>query len=110
MKSVPDRLVFSPLDQGRLTGCYLKGIPADSRAAQNTSLRKDSLTPKTMDQVKRLNEIAESRHQTLAEMALAWCLRNNDVNTVLIGAFKERTDPGCDIAVLDHLDFSLRRN
>ncbi len=98
-------VVFSPLDQGRLTNRYLHGIPADSRAARNTSLKEASLTEEMMAKIKALNEVAESRHQSLADMALAWCLRSNDINTVLIGASKKEQILD-DIAVLKHLDFT----
>ena len=98
-------VVFSPLDQGRLTDRYLNGIPTDSRAARNTSLKEASLTEEMMAKIKALNEIAESRHQSLADMALAWCLRSNDINTVLIGASRKAQILD-DIAVLKHLEFS----
>ncbi len=78
--------VFSPLAQGMLTGRYLEGIPADSRAgSSNPFLTPERLTPDVMDKVRRLAAIAESRGQTLAQMALAWVLRLQVVSTVLVG-------------------------
>jgi len=78
---------FSPLAQGLLTNKYLKGIPEDSRAAKsNGFLVPAQITEEKLDKIKKLNHLAESRNQTLAQMALAWVLRNPEVTTVLIGA------------------------
>lgn len=79
-------IAFSPLAQGLLTDRYLNGIPADSRVARGGFLKADSLTESTLEMVKRLNEIAGRRGQTLAEMALAWVLKNDLVTSVIIGA------------------------
>lgn len=80
-------IAFSPLAQGLLTDKYLDGIPADSRAAKATGhLQRSQVTPEIMDKVRRLNEIAVDRGQTLAEMALAWILKDQRVASVLIGA------------------------
>jgi len=80
---------FSPLAQGLLTNKYLKGIPADSRAARPTGfLKEEQVTPGRVSQVKSLNTIAEQRGQTLAQMALAWLLKDKRVTSVLIGASK----------------------
>ena len=79
-------IVFSPLAQGLLTDRYLNGIPADSRAARNFSLKKDSLTPEMMHTLEQLNEIARGRGQSLAQMALAWVLNDNRVTSVIVGA------------------------
>ena len=79
-------IVFSPLAQGLLTDRYLNGIPADSRAARNFSLKKDSLTPEMMQTLEQLNEIAKGRGQSLAQMALAWVLNDNRVTSVIVGA------------------------
>jgi L-glyceraldehyde 3-phosphate reductase len=79
-------IVFSPLAQGLLTDRYLNGIPADSRAARNFSLKKDSLTPDMMQTLEQLNEIAKGRGQSLAQMALAWVLNDNRVTSVIVGA------------------------
>jgi L-glyceraldehyde 3-phosphate reductase len=78
---------FSPLAQGLLTDRYLSGIPEDSRiASESIFLKKDHLDPETMVKVKALNQHAEQRGQTLAQMALAWILNRNPVTSVLIGA------------------------
>ncbi len=79
-------IAFSPLSQGLLTDRYLGGIPADSRVARGGFLKKESLTPETLASIKALNEIAARRGQTLAEMALAWLLKDNSVTSVIIGA------------------------
>lgn len=78
---------FSPLAQGLLTDKYLKGIPEGSRAAKEHGfLKATDITEQKIAQLKRLNEIAKSRKQTLAEMALAWLMKDKRVTTVLIGA------------------------
>ena len=77
---------FSPLAQGLLTDRYLNGIPADSRASRNTSLQKSSLTPELIQKIQKLNEVAASRGQSLAQMALAWNLKDDLVTSVIIGA------------------------
>jgi len=78
---------FSPLAQGLLTDKYLKGIPDGSRASKaHGFLKPDQITDDKIDKVKRLNELAKSRGQTLAQLALAWVLRLNVVTSVLIGA------------------------
>ena len=78
---------FSPLAQGMLTNRYLNGIPEDSRIRSNSIfLNENALTPERLQQIRELNEIAGERGQTLAEMALAWILRDGVVTSVLIGA------------------------
>jgi L-glyceraldehyde 3-phosphate reductase len=78
---------FSPLAQGLLTSKYLKGVPANSRAkAEGSSLLKDFLSEENLDRVRALNKIAEARGQTLAQMAIAWVLRDKRVTSALIGA------------------------
>lgn len=77
---------FSPLAQGLLTDRYLNGIPDDSRMAHGKFLRKDMLTPELLAELKRLNGIAQSRGETLAETALAWILSHKAVTSVLVGA------------------------
>jgi L-glyceraldehyde 3-phosphate reductase len=78
---------FSPLAQGLLTDRYLKGIPKDSRAAKSTGfLQKSEVTKEKIDQAKKLNQLAKKRGQTLAEMSLAWLLKDKRVTSVLIGA------------------------
>ncbi len=99
-------IVFSPLDQGLLTDRYLKGIPPDSRAGkQGTYLSPEDVTPERIEKVRRLNEIAGKRGQTMAQMALSWVLRQPAVTSALIGASR----PGQiqDAAgALQRLDFS----
>jgi L-glyceraldehyde 3-phosphate reductase len=78
---------FSPLAQGLLTSKYLKGVPANSRAkAEGSSLLKGFLSEENLKRVRTLNEIAEGRGQTLAQMAIAWVLRDKRVTSALIGA------------------------
>ncbi len=78
---------FSPLAQGLLTNKYLGGIPADSRAAKATGhLQTSEVTPEKIEQVKKLNELAAKRNQSLAQMAIAWLLKDKRITTVLIGA------------------------
>ncbi len=80
-------IAFSPLAQGLLSDRYLHGIPADSRAARKTGyLKREQITDERLSQIARLNEIARRRGQSLAEMALAWLLRDRRVTSVLIGA------------------------
>ena len=80
-------IAFSPLAQGLLTGKYLKGVPADSRAtAQNSSLLSEFLSEDNLKRVRALNDIAAGRGQTLAQMAIAWVLRDRRVTSALIGA------------------------
>lgn len=80
-------IAFSPLAQGLLTGRYLNGIPENSRAARSTGfLQKDQVTPERVEAARKLNEIAQQRGQTLAEMALAWLLKSPVMTSVLIGA------------------------
>jgi L-glyceraldehyde 3-phosphate reductase len=77
---------FSPLAQGLLTNKYLKGVPANSRAKAEGSFLKGFLSEENLDRVRALNEIAAGRGQTLAQMAIAWVLRNQRVTSALIGA------------------------
>jgi L-glyceraldehyde 3-phosphate reductase len=79
-------IAFSPLAQGMLTDKYLDGVPEGSRASQDKSLSTELLTDEALDHVRALNDIAGRRGQTLAQMALAWALRDSRVTTVLIGA------------------------
>jgi L-glyceraldehyde 3-phosphate reductase len=79
-------ICFSPLDQGRLTDRYLDGVPADSRAAVGRFLSERALTDEVMAKVRALNKIAEGRGQTLAQLALAWTLRDPRMTSTLIGA------------------------
>lgn len=97
---------FSPLAQGLLTNKYLHGIPEDSRAAKSTGfLQKDQVTPERIAQIKQLNDLALKRDQTLAQMALAWLLKDNRVTSVLIGA--SRAEQLADsLKALDNIVFS----
>jgi L-glyceraldehyde 3-phosphate reductase len=82
-------IVFSPLAKGLLTDRYFKGIPADSRAGHDKRfLRPDDVTDEVLAKTKKLNDLAQSRGQTLAQMALAWVLRHKTVTSALIGASK----------------------
>src|SRR4030095_8252875 len=87
------------------TNKYLSGIPDDSRAAKHTSLDPDSITPLKVEKVKKLNEIAKSRRQSLAQMAVAWTLRNKVVTSSLIGASKVAHVEEA-VAALNNLTFS----
>ena len=80
-------ICYSPLAQGALTGRYLKGIPEGSRASRsNTTVGGRYLTPERLEKIRALNEMAENRGQSLAQMALSWILRRKEVTSVLIGA------------------------
>ena len=82
-------IVFSPLKQGILTNKYLNGMPADSRAVKDGRyLKTDQITPEVLDKVRKLNEIAKNRGQSLAQMAIVWLLRHETVTTVLVGVSK----------------------
>ncbi len=82
-------IVFSPMAQGLLTNKYLGGIPTDSRAAkQNTFLKKDQITENVLGKIQQLNALAIERGQSLAQMALAWVLREGRVTSALVGASK----------------------
>lgn len=99
-------IVFSPLAQGLLTDRYLDGIPADSRAHRSDSpFLSEERVVDTLDKVRRLNEIAEGRGQTLAEMALAWNLRLPEVSSVLIGASRV-SQLEDNLKALDNLAFA----
>jgi L-glyceraldehyde 3-phosphate reductase len=98
-------IVFSPLAQGMLTDRYLDGIPAGSRASQNTSLSPDLLTEQTLAKIRALGEIASRRGQKLAQTALAWVLRDPRVTSALVGASSiEQLET--NVATIDNLDFS----
>jgi L-glyceraldehyde 3-phosphate reductase len=98
-------ICFSPLAQGMLTTKYLDGIPAGSRASRDDSLSPDLLTDATLDKIRGLNEIASRRGQTLAQMALAWTLRDARVTSALIGA-SSVAQLEENVAALDRLDFT----
>jgi len=96
---------FSPLAQGLLTDRYLNGIPADSRAARNASLQKDRLTPELIGKIQRLNDMAAARGQSLAQMALAWNLKDDLVTSVIIGA-SSVAQIDDNLKALNNTDFS----
>ncbi|OUD09963.1 L-glyceraldehyde 3-phosphate reductase [Marivivens niveibacter] len=98
-------IAFTPLAQGMLTKKYLNGVPADSRAAQDKSLDKGMLTEQAIGNIRKLNDIAASRGQTLAQMAIAWVLRGGRVTTALIGASKPSQIVDCAGAVAN-LEFT----
>ncbi|HDL17923.1 MAG TPA: L-glyceraldehyde 3-phosphate reductase [Bacteroidetes bacterium] len=82
-------IVFSPLAQGMLTDKYLDGIPENSRAAKTTGyLRREDVTEERLKKIRQLNELARRRHQSLAQMAVAWVLRHKNMTSALIGAGK----------------------
>jgi L-glyceraldehyde 3-phosphate reductase len=97
-------IAFSPLAQGMLTDRYLSGIPAGSRASQDKSLSTDLLTEEALGHVRALNEIARGRGQSLAQMALAWALRDPRLTTVLIGA-SSVAQLEQNVGALERLDF-----
>ncbi|MFD0763995.1 L-glyceraldehyde 3-phosphate reductase [Mucilaginibacter lutimaris] len=97
---------FSPLAQGLLTNKYLHGIPEDSRAAKSTGfLQESQVTDEVIGKIKKLNTLAEQRGQTLAQMALAWLLKDERVTSVLIGASKP-AQLADSLKALDNIDFS----
>lgn len=97
---------FSPLAQGLLTGKYLNGIPADSRAAKSTGfLQQSQVTPERVEAARRLNDIAMQRGQSLAQMALAWLLRDSNVTSVIIGT-SSVAQLDDNLRTLDHLAFT----
>jgi L-glyceraldehyde 3-phosphate reductase len=98
-------IAFSPLAQGMLTSKYLNGIPEGSRAAQGGSLSPDLLTEQNLAHIRALNELAGERGQTLAQLALAWALRDRRVTSVLIGA-SSVTQLDDNLGALDNLAFS----
>jgi L-glyceraldehyde 3-phosphate reductase len=98
-------IAFSPLAQGMLTTRYLGGVPEDSRAAKGVFLSEDMLTEERLGHVRALNEIARGRGQTLAQMAVAWVLRDPRITSALIGASSvDQLDD--TLGALENLDFS----
>ena len=79
-------IAFSPLAQGVLTDRYLNGIPSDSRAARDFSLKASTITPELIEKIQKLTALAAERGQSLAQMALAWTLKNDLVTSVIVGA------------------------
>jgi L-glyceraldehyde 3-phosphate reductase len=99
-------IVFSPLAQGLLTDRYLKGIPEDSRIrTDGRFLKENALTEETLSKIHALNEIAQSRGQSLASMALSWVLRDENITSVLIGASKPEQIIE-NIKAMEHLNFT----
>ncbi|HZP72430.1 MAG TPA: L-glyceraldehyde 3-phosphate reductase [Gaiellaceae bacterium] len=96
---------FSPLAQGMLTDKYLNGIPERSRAAANTSLSPDLLTDEALEKIRALNEVAAGRGQSLAQMSLAWTLRDERMTSTLIGA-SSVAQLEDSLGALKRLDFS----
>jgi L-glyceraldehyde 3-phosphate reductase len=97
-------IAFSPLAQGMLTAKYLDGVPEGSRASQGKSLSTELLTGEALGHIRTLNDIAQNRGQTLAQMALAWALRDPRMTTVLIGA-SSVGQLEQNVAALDNLSF-----
>jgi L-glyceraldehyde 3-phosphate reductase len=98
-------IAFSPLAQGMLTDRYLDGIPADSRAGRNGSLSPDMLTDQALEKIRALDALAKGRGQTLAQMALAWTLRDPRVTSTLVGASSvEQLE--ANVGALDRRDFN----
>jgi L-glyceraldehyde 3-phosphate reductase len=104
-------IAFSPLAQGLLTDKYLKGIPAVSRASAEGSFRKKFLSDENLKRVRELNEIAKGRGQSLAQMAIAWVLRDKRVTTALVGARNvEQLDDSLDaVKKLEFTDAELKQ-
>jgi L-glyceraldehyde 3-phosphate reductase len=98
-------IAFTPLAQGILTGKYLNGIPEGSRATQGKSLLDGMISDSALASVRGLNEMAEARGQTLAQMALAWVLRGGRVTTALIGASKTSQIVDC-VGAVENLEFT----
>ena len=98
--------VFSPLFQGLLTDKYLKGIPAGSRAAKETGfLQSSQVSPEKVEKVKMLNQVAKERGQTMAQLALAWVLKDPRITSVIIGASKVRQIEDA-VTMLEKTEFS----
>jgi len=99
-------IVFSPLSQGLLTNKYLKGIPDDSRVAKGGFLKKDSITPELVAKLKKLNDLAAERGQSLAQMAISWVLHNKTVTSAVIGASRLSQIADC-VQAADKTDFTV---
>lgn len=99
-------IVFSPLAQGLLSNKYLDGVPQDSRAGKKTpSFRDGFINENTLEKIRGLNQIAQERGQSLAQMAIAWCLRDERITTALIGASSPEQIIE-NVAALDNTEFS----
>ncbi len=99
-------IVFSPLAQGLLTSKYLDGIPEDSRVRRGNYLSEELISDENLGRVRGLNELAQKRGQTLAQLAIAWALRDRRVTSALLGAssVKQLED---NVAALERLEFDL---
>ena len=100
-------IAFTPLAQGMLTDKYLNGIPEGSRATQGKSLKRSFVSERAIESIRALNEIARGRGQSLAQMAIAWVLRNEGITTALIGASKPEQVVQCAGAV-NNLEFTQK--
>ncbi len=98
-------IVFSPLAQGMLTTKYLNDIPEGSRATQHKSLNPNFLSNENLEKIRSLNTIAESRGQTLAQMAIAWVLKKGRITSALIGASRSEQVIDC-VGAINNLDFT----
>jgi len=98
-------ICFSPLAQGMLTAKYLDGIPPDSRAARDGSLSPEQLTDETLGKIRALNQVAARRGQSLAQLALAWTLRDPRMTSTLVGS-SSVSQLEDSLGALDNLDFS----
>lgn len=98
-------IAFTPLAQGMLTGKYLRGVPDGSRASQGKSLDPNNLSEAAISKIRALNDIASARGQTLAQMAIAWVLRDGGITSALIGASRPEQIRDCAGAI-GNLDFS----
>ncbi len=98
-------IAFTPLAQGMLTNKYLKGVPTGSRASQGKSLFAEWLSEEALENIRQLNAIAERRGQTLAQMAIAWVLRDPAITSALIGASRPEQVKDC-VGALGNLSFT----
>jgi L-glyceraldehyde 3-phosphate reductase len=99
-------IAFTPLAQGMLTGKYLSGVPEGSRATEDKSLNPDLLTESTIENLRNLDAIAKRRGQTLAQMAIAWVLRDGGITTALIGASRSEQIVDC-VGALNNIEFTV---
>ncbi len=98
-------IAFTPLAQGMLTAKYLGGIPEGSRATQGKSLMPEMISDRAVENLNKLNDIASQRGQTLAQMAIAWVLRDGGITSALIGASKPSQVTDC-VGAVKHLEFT----
>jgi L-glyceraldehyde 3-phosphate reductase len=99
-------IVFSPLAQGLLTDKYLHGIPQDSRAANpQGALQREQITDAKVRNVRQLHEVAQAREQTLAQLALTWVLRHEEITSALIGASRSKQIEDA-VHALEHVAFT----